>query len=511
MKIEPQPGFQTLCLSSPADVAIMGGSAGCGKTFTLLMEPLRNVHNPKFTATVFRRTTPQISAPGGLWDTSETLFPLLHAEPVRSRYYWRFPSRARVEFRHLEYEKNLLDWQGSQIPLIMFDELTHFTEKMFFYFFSRNRSDSGVKGYIRASCNPDPDSWVARFIEWWIDQDTGFPIKERAGVLRYMTRDGEAIVWGDSVEEVVEKCPHIFNNEALIESGVEAKHLVKSVTFIPGSIYDNKIFISKDPGYLGNLMSLPEEERSQLMDGNWKIRLDGLELFDPFKLNEIFSNYPEQSVKPYKCITVDAARFGQDLCTIFVWKGWEVVHISIFIKSDVHDITKEIESLRLKFHIMRTDVLVDQDGVGGDTVKLGKYVGFSGGAKAVRDPETRVIENYENLKTQCYYKLAIEHINTGNIRISISNETCKIFEDGSLTGRYTTKLKMKGVIVDVRDLIKQDLRAIKRAGFTMERKLKINPKEEQKNILGRSPDFGDNLMMRKYMDLRPKPKTMTRR
>ncbi len=66
----------------------------------------------------------------------------------------------------MEHEKNCYDWQGTEIAYLGFDELTHFTEKQFYYLLSRNRSVSGVKPYVRATCNPDADSWVAKLIDW---------------------------------------------------------------------------------------------------------------------------------------------------------------------------------------------------------------------------------------------------------------------------------------------------------------------------------------------------------
>src|SRR5436305_14925946 len=75
---------------------------------------------------------------------------------------------------------------------VCFDELTHFTAHQFFYMVSRNRSTCGVRPYIRATCNPDADSWVADFLAWWIDPQTGLPIPERAGVLRYYIRVAES-------------------------------------------------------------------------------------------------------------------------------------------------------------------------------------------------------------------------------------------------------------------------------------------------------------------------------
>lgn len=510
MIIRPQQGFQENALSTPADIAILGGSAGAGKTFTLLMEPTRHLKTKGFTGTIFRRTMPQIKNPGGLWDTSQKLYNYCKGTPRESKSDWVFPSGARMQFAHMEYEKNKLDWQGSQIAFIGFDELTHFTETMFFYMVSRNRSDCGVRPYIRATCNPDPDSWVAKFIDWWIDPETGFPIRERAGKLRYFTRDGETIVWGDSPAEVAMLCPHIFNNPELLASGVQIKDLIKSVTFIPGSIYDNKLFIQEDPAYLGNLLSLPEEEKSQLLDGNWKIRTDGLGLCDFRAVNAIFDNYPESDPNPLRAITCDAARFGRDLCTIKVWKGWEVIHTVIYKKSDVHDIVNKIEELRRKFSVMKHNVIIDQDGVGGGSVKLGQYRGFSGGSPVMKDPGTRIKENYFNLKTQCYYRLA-EKINNGQLRYSISNENCQIYDASTLTGYFTTKIKLGSEVKDVRDLIKADLRAIKRAKVDMDGKIHMNPKEEQKNILGRSPDFGDNLMMRAFLDLKQPLKNMVQR
>jgi hypothetical protein len=198
VQIRPQPGPQTTFLSSSADIAIYGGAAGGGKSWALLLEPLRHSENAQFGAVFFRRTTVQVRNEGGLWDESMKLYPLAGASPKEHVLAWQFPSGASVSFAHLEHDKTVLNWQGSQIPLICFDELTHFSETQFWYMVSRNRSMCGVRPYIRATCNPDSDSWVAKFIEWWIDQDTGLPILERAGVIRWFVRVNNTLFWGDS-------------------------------------------------------------------------------------------------------------------------------------------------------------------------------------------------------------------------------------------------------------------------------------------------------------------------
>jgi hypothetical protein len=157
--ISAQPGPQTSFLQSPADICIYGGAAGGGKTVGLILEPLRHATRvPNFSAVFFRRTTPQITNPGGLWDESQKFYPRLGGTPHVGMREWRWPRGGKIKFSHLQFDGTVYDWQGAQITLICFDELTHFTARQFFYMVSRNRSTCGVRPYIRATCNPDADS-----------------------------------------------------------------------------------------------------------------------------------------------------------------------------------------------------------------------------------------------------------------------------------------------------------------------------------------------------------------
>lgn len=492
MPIRPQPGFQTEFLASTADIVIGGGAAGVGKTFAELMEPLYHTHVPGFNAIIFRRTSVQIRNPGGLWDKSLALYKNVGGICREQQMDWRFPSGALLKFSHLEHESNIYDHQGSEYCLIVFDELTHFTSKMFFYMLSRNRSMCGVKPYVRATCNPDPDSFVAELVEWWIDPETGFAIPERTGVHRYFTVDNDNMVWGDTKQEVMEQVPHLPLTE----------DMVKSITFIPGDIYENKKLLDIDPKYIANLMALPEEEKIRLLGekgkgGNWKIRTDVLGLFDYAAIEHMFhNNYPASIHNRY--ITVDAARFGNDFMTLFVWYGWKIVKLVVLTKCDAIEAVETIEKERNHFNIIKGNVIVDQDGVGAGVVKLGSYKGFSGKFLPI---ETREIkdgkENYINRKTQFYYRLA-DKVNNQEVSACLNNENVVI------DGVHGVKIKIKGKVVDVRELIKQDLRAIKKRKLDEEGKMQINTKEEQKILLkGRSPDFGDGMSLRVQFDLKP--------
>lgn len=258
MIIRPQPGPQETFLSCPADIAIYGGAAGGGKTYALLMECLRHVNIPNFGAVIFRKQATQITTEGGLYDTALSIYSPLGAVFKKvPALMCTFPSGAKISFRHLQYEKDVLGWQGSQIPLIAFDELTHFSESQFFYMLSRNRTTCGVRPYIRATCNPDADSWVADFISWWINPDTGYPIQERSGKIRYFVRISGELIWNDDRKALEDKY---------------GKDAVKSVSFIASSIKDNKVLLKANPEYLASLNALTTVDRERLLHGNWKIR-----------------------------------------------------------------------------------------------------------------------------------------------------------------------------------------------------------------------------------------------
>lgn len=259
--ITPQPGPQERFLANNADVVFYGGAAGSGKSYGLMLEAMRYPSTvPGFDSVVFRRNTTDIRRPGGLWAESMKLYPQAGGIPVAHTLTWRWPTHGMIKLSHLEYETTVLDWHGSQVPCLCFDELTTFTKHQFFYLLSRNRGMTGIRPYIRASCNADAGSWVAEFIAWYWDPVTGYPIPERSGVVRYFLRAADdSIAWYDS-------------KRAAMQATGQARETIKSFTFIAAKLADNPALMRQDPQYLGNLMALPAVERERLLNGNWRIR-----------------------------------------------------------------------------------------------------------------------------------------------------------------------------------------------------------------------------------------------
>lgn len=265
MEIRPQSGTQEAFLSTCADVAFIGGAAGGGKTYALELEPLRHIMTvPGFGAVYFRRESPQITAEGGPWDTAVNLYRPLGAKARQSPILdFRFPPYGNtISFSHMQQEVDRYNWDSSQIPLILFDQLESFTRKQFFYLLSRNRSACGIRPYIRGGYNPVPPDdpvggWLHEFVGWYLDANGEYPDPNKAGIVRWFVNISDSLHWFDSREEATEAYPNIPP---------------LSFTFIPSSVYDNKILLEKDPDYLAKLHGLDYIDQERLLRANHKIK-----------------------------------------------------------------------------------------------------------------------------------------------------------------------------------------------------------------------------------------------
>lgn len=296
----PQEGMQKLFYETEIDIVLAGSGAGTGKTMALSLICAKHHENKKFRATIFRRTFPEFTDPGGLVDETSNLYPALGARFNNQKMDWVFPSGSRVSFRHLQYEKTVYRYQGAQICYLCFDELTHFPEFAFWYLLSRNRSTCGVKPVIRATCNPDPNSFAAGLIEWYLTPD-GYPDTDKSGIVRYFYRSKEEMIWDGDRDSLIAKYidtkarpKEIEGKEygatiklrdvwvgakdkdklikkVLASPELRAKTPIKSFTFLPSTIFENKKLLEINPEYLDNLENLHPVERERLLLGNWKI------------------------------------------------------------------------------------------------------------------------------------------------------------------------------------------------------------------------------------------------
>lgn len=229
-------------------------------------------------------------------------------------------------------------------------------------------------------------------------------------------------------------------------------------------------FISQH--YIDNLNKLPLIDRERLLYGNWEYDDDPARLMEFDKIVNVFTNNFVKQGSRY--ITADIARFGSDKAVIMVWDGFRVIKIVSIDKCSVTELADKIKALSYEYLVPMNNVVCDEDGVGGGVVDILGCKGFTNNARPFE--ESDVVVQYQNLKSQCYFHLSYV-INRDELFIS---ET------------------------EYKEIIIQELEQVKRHNIDKDGKLAIIPKEKVKELLGRSPDFSDALMMRMYFDLIPK-------
>lgn len=250
--------------------------------------------------------------------------------------------------------------------------------------------------------------------------------------------------------------------------------------FIQALPTDNKM-LSND--YLLNLdRTLSKNEKERLLHGNWEFDDDPTALIEYENILNCFENTNIATGEKY--ITADIARFGNDKIIVIEWDGWRG-KIHSFAKQATNITATIIEGIRQKLNTTKQNIIVDEDGIGGGIVDFYKCIGFVNNSRPLttnlsnRDRKGNLIpENFDNLKSQCYFRLA-ELINSNMIHLQCDSE-------------------------DVKQMVIQELEQVKQKNMDSDLKKGVVPKDKIKEVLGRSPDFADAIMMRVYFDLAPK-------
>jgi hypothetical protein len=242
-----------------------------------------------------------------------------------------------------------------------------------------------------------------------------------------------------------------------------------------GTIEEHKAFVQSlvtdnphiSEHYIEELERLDPISRRRLLLGDWEYEDSEDKLFQYDKLIDMFSNdYVQQGDG---IITCDVARFGKDKCVIMVWSGMILLTVWSIGKSTLTSIADKIQEFQRKYKIPNSNVIIDEDGMGGGVVDMIRgSKGFNNGSKALKK------ENYVNLKSQCYFKLA-DAVNKGQI--------------------YIKDIRVKKPLLEELEIMKIDKIDVDTTKVGVIRKDKI------KQLLGRSPDYGDAMMMRMYYEL----------
>jgi len=243
---KPNPGPQSEFLSASEREVLYGGAAGGGKSYAMLADPLHGLNSPNFSGLLVRHTTEELRE---LIQKSQELYP--RAIPgikwSERKSQWTSPQGGRLWMSYLDKDTDVTRYQGQAFNWIGFDELTQWSSPYAFsYMRSRLRSahsqDLGL--YMRATTNPGGNghAWVKKTFIDPAPSNTSF--------------------WATDIEN---------NEELRYPKGhsKEGKPLFKR-RFIPASLFDNP-YLAESGDYEAMLLSLPEHQRKQLLEGNWDI------------------------------------------------------------------------------------------------------------------------------------------------------------------------------------------------------------------------------------------------
>ena len=242
---KPNPGPQTDFLAASEREVLYGGSAGGGKSYAMLSDPLRYMGHPAFSGLLLRHTTEELRE---LVFKSQELYPKIWPGIKWSerKMQWTAPSGARLWMSYLDRDDDVLRYQGLAFSWIGFDELTQWaTPYAWNYMRSRLRSTAtDLPIFMRATTNPGGRGhhWVKKMFIDPSPYNRSFDATDidTTEVLRYPAGHSKA-----------------------------GKPLFKR-RFIPARLSDNP-YLAQAGDYEAMLLSLPEHQRKQLLEGNWDV------------------------------------------------------------------------------------------------------------------------------------------------------------------------------------------------------------------------------------------------
>jgi len=227
-----------------------------------------------------------------------------------------------------------------------------------------------------------------------------------------------------------------------------------------------------DPSYIESLKSLEGTTKERLLYGNWEYDDDPAALIEYDAISDLFTNEHVDGGNKY--ITADIARYGNDKTVIMLWDGWRVIKVIVIDRSSLTEVAEAIKHMANTYGVPMSKTIIDEDGLGGGVKDILNCKGFISNSRAIEtkgDPR-----NYSNVKSQCYFMIS-ELINQRAIF-------------------YVSKT---GV-----EFLSQELEYVKVKDLDKDGKFSVLPKEKVKELLGRSPDYSDALMMRCWFELQPK-------
>lgn len=440
--IKPFEGFQEKFVRSNVDVVIGGGILACGKTAAAVMAMAEPSLDPQYRAVFLRNNLGDAKAGGGILDEFKNIYGKGVNVVESGDPHVDFPNGARIDVTHIadqSYDKVMQRFKGRQYDCIYFDEMTGFTWECFTAVCTRNRGKSKKwTGKIRGTTNPDRDHWLRTFLDWYIGID-GFIREDREGVVRYFFIDGETVkdvVWGDSKEEVYQRCKIQIDRKVNKVSGkhgskVTYKDFIQSFTFYLGRMSENKAIMGENSGYVGAVAMAGGRAAEQLLEGNWNVSVrDALDApIPPSVANQVFMNDPKENGDRW--ITCDLADTGTDNFLALAWNGFHVIDALILGKTTPRQNAEQLALFAEQHDVADSHIIYDA--IRGTYIN--DYIPDAIPFFSYAHPVGMYGRGVRQLKDECYMRL-IEMLKRNDISMA-DNVALRTYEHQKLKERIS--------------------------------------------------------------------------
>nr|DAT65144.1 MAG TPA: terminase large subunit [Caudoviricetes sp.] len=456
------------------------------KSFSALMETLKDIRNSDFHGLILRKEKNDLDSI--ISDSYKVYSQFGIYNKSQNDMTWNFQNGGWLKFSYYAgaYQDFKNRFQGRQYAYIAIDEGTQIEYKKFKYLLTNNRNASRIRNRFWITCNPDPESWVRKFIDWWVDEE-GYIIPERDCQIRYCFMDGDtpdSIFWGNTREEVYEQCSELIDSlwkDSYEELGyTKLDMFIKSVTFIRADVSENIKLISTDASYIANLAQQDEEQRMRDLEANWNWKAAGDDMVKIEDLEGIFNNSMQLDDEVHRA-SADIAFTGGDNFVMWHWIGRHTKDL-IVMRLDSKTIVSVVQSKLREWGVEECNFTYDMQGIG-QYFKgfFPNAVPFNNQAAPIaldRKEEEGIRYLYKDLKSQCAFMFYTEIKERG---ISI---------EPALLDRKFSGNGFKNV--PLRQILMKERKSLRRDDTSSDKGFKLLPKKLAKRYVGHSPDFWES-------------------
>lgn len=514
-----EDGNQKYAIRSNADIVVLTGGTGGGKSYALYYAPMEYLAmNDNAKIVCFMRNVSDFWGAGKVNDTLKTMYPLIDrsvkkqphdpiGEIIRNQTDMglKLYNGSEIKFQQLDNESPIIIdkiAKGLQAKKLIFDESNKFLWRTITAFMPRLRSDSSGKAQIFLAQNPERECFLRKLCGkgehggGWINDD-GTVDKSMDGVVMYFNMqegDVEKTYFGRTKREVYEKCKDHIDSLVAQDPDMTYEDFILSMVFYTFSVRDNKKMLAKNKGYRG--LAANASTAASAYNENWNysitddenkdedltnVQLSQMDVERMFRPMEV----PRDSVVVKRFMTMDMATTGFDNLTFKYWELWSRYgFVCRDIKYSTQNSNREAVMMAIHFrdkhNLQERDMILDVQGFGFLRDCFPRAIFVSGAGQT----SNRGKAQFRTMKDEAGH-VALEMIQSGLIH----------YEPRLAQMHYDHKnMKREGGTTILRHMIFES--RIFQFGKTPNGRILMMDKEKMKTLLkGMSPDLMDNIIL----------------